>query len=295
MIRFGRRRRALLLAPVAVLSAMLLLAGCVNIPKGGGVSNLSIDSSTGGDAPFLSLPDDPVKGASQEQILDGFIKAQRSSQAGYGTAREYLSDDFRSTWNPNAGLLVSSSSIDPTVVGSDELQLSIAVSASIDGDGHYAIADDSRTQQLQFHFQKDSKGEWRISSAPDGTILTPSRFDTNFQPYDLFFFDPTFQYLVPDRRWYARFTQVSTRIVRGILAGPPDWLKGVVVTAFPGGTELTGAPVIDSSRATVDLTSQVSSESATGKRRMTQELTQSLFSLAPTVSITVGGFPLTVS
>jgi len=193
-------------------------------------------------------------------------------------------------------VLISSSAIEPTVVDSNQLQLSVAVSASIDADGHYSIADVSHTQQLRFGFQKDSKGEWRISSAPDGTILPPSRFGTIFQPYDLYFFDPTFQYLVPDRRWYARFTQVSTRIVRALLAGPPDWLQGVVVTAFPGGTDLTGAPVIDSSRATVDLTSQVSSESGTGKRRMTQQLAQSLSSLgSPTVSITVGGFPVTVT
>jgi hypothetical protein len=294
MIRPTAPRRALL-APVALLGAALLLAGCANIPTGGGISKVSIDS-TGRDAPLLSQPEDPVKGASQEQILDGFIKAGRNSKANYQIARDYLSDDFRNKWNPNAGVLISSSSFDPTVVDSDDLQLSVSVSASIDADGHYAIADVSHTQQLRFTFQKDSKGEWRISDAPDGTILPPSRFGTIFKPYDLYFFDPTFQYLVPDRRWYADFTQVPTRIVRALLAGPPDWLQGVVVSAFPGGTELTGAPVIDSSRATVDLTSQVSSESGTGKRRMTQQLTQSLITLgAPTVSITVGGFPVAVT
>ncbi|MES1212832.1 MAG: LpqB family beta-propeller domain-containing protein, partial [Leifsonia sp.] len=264
-------------------------------PTGGGVSKVTIDS-TGRDAPLLSQPEDPVKGASQQQILDGFIKAGRNSKANYQIARDYLSDEFRTKWNPNAGVLISSSSIVPSVVDADELQLSVSVSASIDADGHYSIADVSHTQQLKFQFQKDSKGEWRISAAPDGTVLPPSRLATIFHPYDLYFFDPTFQYLVPDRRWYADFTQVPTRIARALLAGPPDWLQGVVVSAFPVGTELTGAPVIDSARATVDLTSQVSSESGAGKRRMTQQLTQSFSSLgSPTVSITVGGFPVTVT
>jgi hypothetical protein len=298
MIRLVPRRRTLLLTPLALLGALLVLAGCANIPNGGGVSKLTIDSS-GGDAALLSLPEAPVKGASQEQILDGFIKAGRNSQSNYVIAREYLSDKIRSTWNPNAGVLVSSSPIDSIVVGVNTLQLSVTVSATVDGDGRYSIADVSRTQPLQYHFAKDSKGEWRISSAPDGTILPPNRFASLFHPYDLFFFDPTFQFLVPDRRWFANSTQVATRIVKSLLLGPPDWLQGgVVVTAFPNGTELTGAPVIDSdsSRATVDLTSQVSSESATGKRRMTQQLTQSLSSLgSPAVSITVGGFPLATS
>ncbi|MEO6115611.1 MAG: LpqB family beta-propeller domain-containing protein [Pseudolysinimonas sp.] len=291
-----RRRRFSHLAPVALLGALLVLAGCANIPSGGGVSKLTIDSS-GGDAALLSLPEAPVTGASQEQILDGFIKAGRNSQANYVIAREYLSDKIRSTWNPNAGVLVSSSPIDSITVGPNVRQLSVAVSATVDGDGRYSIADVSRTQPLQFHFAKDSKGEWRISSAPDGTILTPNRFAALFHPYDLFFFDPSFQYLVPDQRWYANSTQVATRIVKALLLGPPDWLQGgVVVTAFPNGTEVTGAPTIESGRATIDLTSQVSSESPAGKRRMTQQLTQSLSSLgSPTVSITVGGFPVTTS
>jgi len=287
--------RIRLLAPVALLGAILALAGCANIPTGGGVSKLTIDS-TRRDAAVLTLPDEPVKGASQDEILAGFIRAGRSSAANYQVARDFLTDDFRAKWNPNAGALISSSSIDSVVVAPDVLQIAVTVSATVDADAHYSIADVSRTQPLQFHFAKDSKGQWRISSAPDGTILTPNRFATVFQSYDVYFFDPSFQYLVPDRRWFANSSQVATRIVRALLDGPPDWLKGAVATAFPNGTELTGVPLIEQGRATVDLTSQVSSESAAGKRRMTQQLTQSLSTLgSPAVSITVGGFPVTVT
>lgn len=295
MIRHGLRRGAGLLTPLALIAALVLLAGCASIPSSGDVSKLTIDNS-GGDAPLLSQPESPVKGASQAEILDGFIKAGRNSQAGYAIARQYLTDDFRTQWNPNAGVLVSSSPIDSVAVGPDERELSVTVSASVDADGRYSIADVSRTQHLQFGFAKDQKGEWRISSAPDGTVLTPNRFASIFQSYDLFFFDPSFQYLVPDRRWFATSSQVASRIVKSLLAGPADWLQGGVVSAFPNGTELTGAPTIDSGRATVDLTSKVSSASAAGKRRMTQQLTQSLASLGSlTASITVGGFPLAVT
>ncbi|HEU0207134.1 MAG TPA: LpqB family beta-propeller domain-containing protein [Pseudolysinimonas sp.] len=295
MIRLGPRRRPRRLAPLALLGALLLLAGCANIPTGGGVSQLTIDRSSG-DAPLLSQPESPVKGASQQEILDGFIKAGRNSQASYSIARQYLTDDFRTTWNPNAGALVSSSPIDSTAVSTDELQLSVSVSASVDAEGRYSINDVPRTQVLQFRFAKDQHGQWRISSAPDGTVLTPNRFASIFHPYDLFFFDPSFQFLVPDRRWFADSTQVATRIVKALLAGPPDWLQGGVVSAFPAGTELTGAPTIDAARATVDLTSQVSSQPAAAKRRMTQQLTQSLGSLGSlTASITVGGFPVAVA
>ncbi|MEO7720567.1 MAG: LpqB family beta-propeller domain-containing protein [Pseudolysinimonas sp.] len=287
-------RRAALSAVVA-LAVAVVLAGCANIPFSGDVSKLTVPQGGAGAEP-ITLPDHPVKGASQQDILEGFIKAGRGPQLNYSVAREFLTDGFRNKWNPNAGALISSSPILPATVGDNELQIAVSVSAEVDATGQYTTYVDAPSKPLQFHFQKDSKGEWRISSAPDGTVLTPNRFASFFHSYDLYFFDPTFQYLVPDRRWFADGTQRPSRIVKGLLAGPPDWLKGVVFSAFPSGTELTGAPQIESSRATVDLTSDVSSESAAGRRRMTQQLTQSLLPVAPaSASITVGGFPLTVS
>ena len=280
-----------------VVALALLLAGCANIPMGGNVSKLTIDSGSG-DAALVSLPDEPVKGANQAQILAGFIKAGRGPQLNYQVARDFLTDDFRTKWNPNAGVLVSSTPITSASVGPDLLQLSVAVSAEVDAGGRYLTYATARMKPLQFHFAKNKQGQWRISSAPDGTILTPNRFSSIFHSYDLYFFDPSFQYLVPDTRWFADSTGVATRIVRGLLAGPSDWLGGgVLLSAFPNGTQLTGAPTVASGRATVDLSSQVSSESATGKRRMTQQLTQSLNILATisSVSITVGGFPVTVT
>jgi len=287
------RRRAALAA--CALAAALILAGCANIPSSGSVSKLTIPQGGAGSEP-ISLPDHPVKGASQQEILEGFIKAGRGPALNYSVAREFLTDDFRNKWNPNAGALISSSPIVSATIGDNELQIAVSVSAEVDADGLYTAYVDAPSKPLQFHFKKDSKGQWRISSAPDGTVLTPNRFASIFRFYDLYFFDPAFQYLVPDRRWFATSTQVPSRIVKELLAGPPDWLKGAVVSAFPSGTELTSAPEIDSSRATVDLTSGVSSESAAGRRRMTQQLTQSMSTVAPaSASITVGGFPLTVT
>ncbi len=286
-------RRAALGA--AVLVVALALAGCANIPVSGDVSKLTIPRGREGAEP-VTLPDHPVKDASQQSILEGFIKAGRGPQLNYSVAREFLTDGFRNKWNPNAGALISSSPILPASIGDNALQISVSVSAEVDATGQYTDYVDAPSKPLQFHFQKDSKGQWRISSAPDGTVLTPNRFASFFHSYDLYFFDPTFQYLVPDRRWFADGTQVPSRIVKTLLAGPPDWLKGAVVSAFPSGTELTGAPVIESGRATVDLTSDVSSESTAGRRRMTQQLTQSLSTVASaSASITVGGFPLAVS
>jgi hypothetical protein len=282
--------------PGVLLAVALLLVGCANIPTSGGVSKLTIDRGAG-DPALPTLPDEPVKGASQQQILAGFIKAGRGPQQNYLVARDFLSDDFSTKWNPNAGVLISSSPITSSQLEPNIFQISISVSAEVDGTGRYTSYNDPQTKPLQFSFVKDPQGQWRISAAPDGTILTPGRFSSIFQSYSLYFFDPSFQYLVPDRRWFADTRPISTLIVKGLLTGPSDWLSGgVLLSAFPPGTQLVGTPTIESGRATVDLSSQVSAESAPTQRRMVQQLSQSLSQLATVASttVTVGGFPLSI-
>jgi hypothetical protein len=212
-------------------------------------------------------------------------------------ARDFLTDDFSSTWNPNAGALISSSPVVSSPAGTDALQILVSVSAELDAAGRYTTNATPQTTPLQFQFKKDKAGQWRISSAPDGTLLTPNRFSSIFQSYDLYFFDPSFQYLVPDRRWFADSGSITRLIVKGLLAGPSDWLSGgVLLSAFPPGTTLTSTPTVSNGRITVDLSSQVSAESAVAQRRMAQQLTQSFSTLATVgaVSITVGGFPLAI-
>lgn len=285
-------------ALTTMIATMLLLVGCANIPTEGDVSKLIVAGGPG-VAALVSLPDRPVKGASQQQILAGFIKAERGPQLNYQVARLFLTDDFSSKWNPNAGVLVSSTPIVSTAIASDTLQIGITVAAEVDASGQYTSYAAPQSKPLQFGFAKNKAGEWRIASAPDGTVLTPNRFSSIFHAYPLYFFDPSYQYLVPDQRWFADTRSISTLIVKGLLAGPSDWLSGgVLLSAFPTGTELTpGSPTIESGRATVDLTSQVSGESATSQRRMVQQLTQSLISLDTVRSavISVGGFPISVA
>lgn len=284
--------------PAALVTVAILLAGCANIPTGGQVSKLTVDGGAG-NAALVSLPDGPTKGASQQEILDGFIKAGRGPQLNYQVAREFLTDDFRARWNPNAGVLISSSPIVPAGITDTALQITISVAAEVDATGRYTDYAQPQLKPLQFTFAKDKQGQWRIAAAPDGTVLPPNRFSSIFHAYPLYFFDPSYEYLVPDQRWFADTRSIPTLIVKGLLAGPSDWLQGgVLLSAFPNGTELTpGSPTIESGRATVDLSPQVSGESATSQRRMVQQLTQSLTALdtVRSAAISVGGFPVTIT
>ncbi len=289
------RRRAVVAALVAVAA---LLAGCVGIPTSGGVGTEQIAANpdandVGYDAAL------PVKGMSPGEIVAGFLAAGRDPRSSYQVAKEYLADDLRSQWKPNAGVLVSDSPIAAESDGDDDYTVALTVTGQIDQSGIYTPQKAS-SRELPFRLAKNGAGQWRITQAPDGTVLRPGDFGPVIRDYTLYFYDPGYQYLVPDLRWFADNGTagfIPGRIVGALLAGPAPWLASpVLVSAFPNGTQAGDVPTIDAGTVTVDLSSQVLSANATQQERMLQQLTWSLRSLAVSdVTMTVSGLPLQVA
>lgn len=282
------------IAGSAALLLACLLGGCVSIPTGGGVTTTQIDAGDS-DESFISLPPGPSVDASPADIISGFISAGRGPQRNYEVAREYLTDDFRLTWTPGARTLISATPISPLSLADNTWSVTVSTSASLDANGHYTETSDS--VDLPFGVVQNDEGQWRISSAPDGTLLPPNRFTGIFKAYDLFFFDPTFAFLVPDRRWFPSGSNVANRLVNQLLLGPSPWQgSGVLFSAFPEGTEQGDPPEINSGVATVDLTSEVQGADTTTKRRMLQQLRESLGSISSVRDVTVrsAGFTLAI-
>jgi hypothetical protein len=279
--------------PAALLLAALL-GGCVSIPTGGGVTTEEIDTS-GPEESLTSLPPGPAVDASPSDIISGFISAGRGPQKNYEVAREYLTDDFRLTWTPGARTLISPTPISPVALADNTWSVTVSTTASLDADGHYSVVGD--TVELPFGLVQNDEGQWRISAAPDGTLLPPNRFTGIFKSYDLYFFDPTFEFLVPDRRWFPSGSNVPRRLVSQLLLGPSPWQgSGVLFSAFPTGTEQGDPPEIIGGVATVELSSEVQTADATTKRRMLQQLTESLGSVSSIREVTIvsAGFTLAI-
>lgn len=283
------RLRTLVVVTLAALSVVALSA-CAAIPTGGGVrTGQSVkDEAISG---FELRPDRPVAGMDQTAILRGFVAAGTGAQDDYGTAREFLATGFAEKWNPRRGVTVLQGSGAIERVADRELTYTLTASATVDADGEYTQAVRPTTSTLTFQFVRED-GEWRIAYAPDGIILTPVSFESQFQQHALYFFDPTYRYLVPDERWFLARSSTSTRIASALLAGPSDWLKGAVVSAFPEGTQLSlNAVTIENGSALVDLSRDALGSSGEDKARMREQLTRSLASVASvsSVSITIEG------
>lgn len=276
-------------------AAVVALTACAAIPTDGAVRSggtIKDQSVSGVDY----RPGKPIPGSDQTAILRGFIGAGTGSADDYGTAREYLASGFSEKWNPRRGVTIRQGTPAVERVGERELSYTLTASATVDSNGEYTQAVRPTSSTLTFQFTRED-GEWRISYAPDGIILSPVSFETVFQQHALYFYDPTYRFLVPDERWFLARSSTSTRIASALLAGPADWLKGAVVSSFPEGTQLSlNAVTVDSGTALVDLSSNALRASSQDRVRMREQLTRSLASVATisSVSITVEGATFSV-
>jgi hypothetical protein len=288
------RLRHLLAAALAAVT-IITVSACAAIPTDGPVragQTIKDESLSGVDY----RPDKPVAGADQTAILRGFIAAGTGAQDDYAIARQFLSSGFAEKWNPRRGVTVRQGNPAVERVGERELTYTLTASATVDANGEYTQAVRPTSSTLTFQFTRED-GEWRIAYAPDGIILSPVSFDSVFQQHALYFFDPTYKFLVPDERWFLARSSTSTRIASALLAGPADWLKGSVVSSFPEGTQLSlNAVTIDSGTALVDLSSDALRASSQDRARMREQLSKSLASVATvsSVSITVEGATFSV-
>jgi hypothetical protein len=277
------------------VAVVLALSGCASIPSSGTVQTGDrITNNVQSDIEFL--PSGPVAGSDQERILRDFVDAGTGSQDDYAVAREYLTKAFAKKWDPRAGVIVRQGSGTVSSVTPTEATYQVQSAATVDASGHYSEAQPASTTNLTFRFAKVDK-QWRLSYAPAGIVLSTVNFDLVFRPHAVYFFDPTYTFLVPDERWFLARTSTTTRIASALLAGPSPWLRGAVVSAFPEGTDLAlDSVTVTSGTAHVDLTGDALTADSVARSRMRAQLVASFSTIATVsaVDISVNGTSLTI-
>jgi hypothetical protein len=286
-------RRIVRAAALSTLLA-LALAGCVGIPSGGPV-NVGPLVQAGGGSSFADLPSGPAKNASKQTILTGFMQAANLPENDYATAKLFLTAKAEQNWIPTKSVLIREGSAETFPEPDGSLSYSVSTKASVGADGTYAEQSTVSTQNLNYGFQR-VHGQWRISALADETVVSRNSFDQVFGQYPVYFFDPGFQFLVPDVRWFPTGASAPTRIVSALLAGPAGWLgQGSVVSAFPQGVQVGQAVTVHANSATVDLSATAADTQNLQRARMLQQLQESLQAVdLTTVTMTAHGAPLTV-
>ena len=266
--------------------AVLLLAsltGCATLPVSGPV-RIGPDLAPPSDSnSFYYSPATPVDGASETEILAGFLAAGTAPQNDYAIAREYLSESIRATWNPNQELLIQKSTPQVTLTDSGIAFVEVEVTAKVDANGRYEILPPGSTRTLEYTFSEEA-GQIRLSGAPDVTIVIRPVFDVVFRSYTIYFLDQSKTSLVPELRWFPANPATGTKLVNALLAGPSDWLKPAVVSAIPAGTVLSlDAVTVQQEVALVDLSARALVASLSDRSLMKAQLVATLSQL-PTIT-----------
>lgn len=269
MVRGGRLRGAAAVAFVVALLA--LLAGCISEPSGGPVISYSMTQGPGGQSQPLPqiIAQPPAAGWSPEQIVTGFLAASASFAGGQRIAREYLTTKENRAWTPNWSAVVYSSGphVQPaTVTGTGsgrvaKVTVGGSVQAFLSGTGGYVAPSAAATGgapggQPTFRLQKVGN-QWRISKAPPYLVLTSYSFQYDYQLRNLYFFDPTISYLVPDPVYVplqATTASLMDGLVYDLINPPGDWLsRGATSTSFPRKTTTIGDVTLNGGTAAVNL------------------------------------------
>lgn len=249
------RRRRSALGAVAALAAAALLTACATIPGSGPVTE-GLKNLEQTDQVVQYNPSGPVSGASQEDLVQGFLIAATSALNDYSVAREFLTSDYAGQWDPYYGVLIADGSRPYRSDGEAAGVLSLAAVAKIDAQGVMLPVKPGPRTEMRFEFEQVG-GEWRISSAPAGIILDSTTFATIWEPQQLYFVGPG-KVLVPETRWYLSRPALVTEVVDALLQGPGERLRDVVRSGFPAGTALVSKSVqVVDGVARIDLTGSI--------------------------------------
>jgi Lipoprotein LpqB beta-propeller domain/Sporulation and spore germination len=253
------------LAVLAALAITVSAAGCISMPTGGTVQSYTETQGPGTQSQHYQQIDvqGPGDGWSPEQIVNGFLIASASFANRQQIAREYMTPQVGRSWRPSWSAFVYSngpSATRPVLSGRDQAAVTVTgtVQANLSTQGGYAVAS-AKDQVVPPTFQLTKvDGQWRISQAPSELLLSSDLFKYDYQLRNLYFFDPTGHFLVPDPV-YVPLQTTPTDLMNGLvhdLISPPkrDWLsRGATSTAFLSGTKQLGDVTLTGGTAAVNL------------------------------------------
>ena len=279
---------------LAVIASML--TACAQLPQSGAIG-VGPDVSAGNNTDYLYYsPALPSSGATQQDIISGFLSAGNGPQFDYTVARSYLTVDEQTIWKASDEVLVQDGAPAFEYVSADAVRVIVKITATIDKNGAYQAARTGTTRVLDYKFAKQS-GEWRISSAPNLTMLIHPNFQVVFKAFQVYFFDKYYGTLVPDVRFLPSRSSTVTRLTQAVLNGPQSWLAPALATS-PSEFQLkVNAVTVNNGVANVDLAGAAYKVPTKQLQYLKAELKATLSQLPQVtgLSISIDGAPKTVA
>ncbi|SEE98926.1 LpqB family beta-propeller domain-containing protein [Ruania alba] len=279
---------------VAAAALGALLAGCASLPTSGPVE-AGVEADPDQGVGYVA-GDGPAPGDAPGAIVRGFQSASVvGTNDDFVQARAFVTSDAAAAWAPTDQVAVYDASVPLRYSEPDEgtVEVTATIVATVNAVGIYTQASPGSTTTFTYELVQDS-GEWRIESLPDGVLISEVNFSTVYRQTPLYYLSADGSALVPDPRWFPQ-RNAATYAIRGLLAGASEWMSPAVVSAIPSGTGLSiDSVTVSAGVASVPLTEEVQSASATDRALLLAQINQTLSGLprVTSVSVTVDGVPL---
>lgn len=251
----------------AVLSVAVLVSSCASLPNSSEPQSLKRL-----DNPSSQQDSGPISGREPDLLLRDFYANSANPLKQYAQARNYLTPDANNQWKPGPETVI----IDRigmsrnSTAGADHV--SYTVTGTIVGTLWEGGAYNPRNEDYRAVVTLERRdGEWRIAELPNQAIIERTELRNRYIPRDLYFFDPTGNTLVPDRRWmFAGTNTQDTALISLLLAGPSPTLAPGVMDELPNSAAYTRT-----NNGVYELTG-LSSLSEAARRRLAAQLTWTL-------------------
>ncbi|MFD7918506.1 LpqB family beta-propeller domain-containing protein [Streptomyces sp. NPDC059740] len=285
----GRRpRRRLHLARGLVVAACgALLAGCVSMPDSGEVQRVDESPRADSDSQVRVYGVPPRPDTSPTDIVRGFLDATTSDEADFRTARQYLSEAARKSWNPfqDTRVLQERPKPETPTGGTDATGFTVVLTGTqvAEVGGNHAYTPEEQRYLQRVHLTREH-GQWRIDQLPDGLVLGLPDFQRIYRSVNKYYFasygsetgdeGAGRRALVPDPVYLRQRIDPLTASVEALLEGPSSWLDPVTTTSFPRGTTLRSRGLVldDSNALRLRLSGQAAVADRTQCHRMAAQL-----------------------
>jgi hypothetical protein len=288
------RRATLLLAALLVASAGAL-GGCVTLPDEGPVRSVAVNDTGDGEALVDYIPPGPERGSGRVRLVDSFLTSMTATPLSTRVAREFLAAPGGRGWDPERGT-VSYGSQQLVRGHGGRFTLRLRDIVELDARGAW-LGDPTAGRGYDYPLRLVRRaGQWRIANPPDRLLVPRAHFTTQYQQFQLFFFDESARVLVPELVFVPRGRHAPTQLVAALLRGPEPELRGVVQTFLPADATPDGlsVPVSRSGTAEVPLGREVLDMDAGRLRRLFAQVSWTLGQLpgVERVRITVDDAPV---
>jgi Lipoprotein LpqB beta-propeller domain/Sporulation and spore germination len=215
-------RMRVIRAGLAIALTTGVLAACAQIPDSGPTTR--VGGEIGSEEDLVQFePAGPAPGASPTETVTGFIEAMQAIPQTTEFAKEFLTKEAGVAWDPSQETVVYQR-YEATPIGrAGTVSVQVQRQATLDSRGAYRAVSTSEAADVHRYRLRREAGEWRITNPRNAFYVSDYTFTSDsYQPYSLYFFAPSFEFLVPYPIYLPTGDQLATSLVQGVvLDGPP--------------------------------------------------------------------------